>query len=130
MFGPSIRSVLQILEGQTLLNLTQSFSVNNKSNVADYYDVLVVGGGIMGSSMAHWLKRRNRNIKVGVIEPDPTYNTSATTLSVGGLRQQFSLDENVQIRLFARDFLQNYPESLFEGSTVPASLVPDVKFQP
>ena len=57
----------------------------------DYFDVLVVGGGIMGSSTAHWLTSRNPKLKVGVVECDPTYNTSATTLSVGGLRQQFSL---------------------------------------
>ena len=26
--------------------------------------------------------------------------------------------------------MRNYPESIFEGSTVPADKVPDVKFQP
>ena len=50
--------------------------------------------------------------------------------SVGGLRQQFSLSENIRIGLYARDFMRNYPESIFEGSTVPADKVPDVKFQP
>ena len=35
--------------------------------------------------------------------------------SVGGLRQQFSLAENIRIGLFARDFIRNYPESIFEG---------------
>jgi len=97
--------------------------------MSNYYDVLVVGGGIMGSSTAHWLKSRDKKIKVGVVECDPTYNTSATTLSVGGLRQQFSLAENIQIGLFARDFMRNYPESLFEGSSVNANSIPDVKFQ-
>ena len=84
----------------------------------------------MGSSTAHWLKSRDNNIKVGVVECDPSYNTSATTLSVGGLRQQFSLPENIKIGLYARDFMRNYPESLFSGSTVASSSVPDVKFQP
>ena len=131
MLGSASRSVLQICEGKVLLNYTRNFSVNSRSGAGgDFYDVLVVGGGIMGSSTAHWLTRRNKNIKVGVIECDPSYNTSATTLSVGGLRQQFSLDENIQIGLYARDFMRNYPASLFEGSTVPSSSVPDVKFQP
>ena len=49
---------------------------------------------------------------------------------MGGLRQQFSLSENIQIGLYARDFMRNYPESIFEGTTVPADKVPDVKFQP
>merc|ERR1719474_1581367 len=81
----------------------------------------------MGSSTAHWLKSRDKKIKVGVVEYDPTYNTSATTLSVGGLRQQFSLAENIQIGIFARDFMRNYPESLFGGSTVNSNSIPDVK---
>ena len=81
------------------------------------FDVLVIGGGIMGSSTAHWLaKKTNGQLKVNprwletpinggnfqklffkmnieqpkvqvcVVEPDPSYSTSATTLSVGGLR--------------------------------------------
>ena len=64
-----------------------------------------------------------------MIEPDPSYNTSATTLSVGGLRQQFSLHENIEIGLYARDFMRNYPYSLFGNQTDPSS-VPDVRFQP
>jgi len=93
-----------------------------------HYDVLVVGGGIMGSSTAHWLAGRKEGLKIGVVEHDPSYNTSATTLSVGGLRQQFSLHENIRIGLFARDFMRNYPHSLF-GEQVPDN-VPDVRFQP
>ena len=83
----------------------------------------------MGSSTAHWLTSRNSKMRVGVVECDPTYNTSATTLSVGGLRQQFSLAENIQIGLFARDFMRDYPRSLFTGSGVSEHSVPDVKFQ-
>ena len=63
-----------------------------------HYDVVVVGGGIMGSSTAHHLASSTQ-LRVAVVEPDPTYNTSATTLSVGGLRQQFSLPENIRIGL-------------------------------
>ena len=65
-----------------------------------HYDVVVVGGGIMGSSTAHHLATTSGGqLRVAVVEPDPTYNTSATTLSVGGLRQQFSLPENIRIGL-------------------------------
>jgi len=98
--------------------------------VSSKYDVLVVGGGIMGSSTAHWLARRDKTLKIGVVEPDPSYNTSATTLSVGGLRQQFSLHENIQIGLYARDFMRNYPHSLFGDNLDKIPSVPDVRFQP
>lgn len=108
-------------------NLKRNFGSGGNSA---YFDVLVVGGGIMGSSTAHWLTKRDPGLRVGVVEPDPTYHTSATTLSVGGLRQQFSLSENIQIGLYARDFMRNYPQSIFAGSTVPTDKVPDIKFQP
>ena len=96
------------------------------SSSSDYYDVLVVGGGIMGSSTAHWLAARDKTLRVGVIEPDPTYHTSATTLSVGGLRQQFSLWENIEIGKYARDFMRDYPRSIFGDLDISQSNVPEV----
>jgi len=96
------------------------------------YDVLIVGGGIMGASAAHWIsqKTKGHGFKVGVVEPDPSYATSATTLSVGGLRQQFSLHENVQIGIFARDFMNGYPHSLLlDKSQQLHPDLPDVRFQ-
>ena len=36
-------------------------------------DVLVVGGGAVGSSVAYWLKQRNpKGISVTVVERDPS----------------------------------------------------------
>ena len=93
---------------------------------SNYYDVLVVGGGIMGSSTAHWLASRDKTLRIGVIEPDPTYHTSATTLSVGGLRQQFSLWENIEIGKYARDFIRGYPNSIFGDLDISQSNVPEV----
>lgn len=39
-------------------------------------DVVVIGGGAMGSASAYWLKERNKNINVAVIEKDPTVKKS------------------------------------------------------
>jgi len=104
-------------------------NVKRSSQAQEAYDVLLVGGGIMGASTAHWLALRNKGLRIGVVEQDPTYNASATTLSVGGLRQQFSLHENIQIGLYARDFMREYPKSLFSDLEI-SSGVPDVRFQP
>jgi len=38
-------------------------------------DVAIVGGGIMGSALAYWLTRLDPNVRVVVIERDPTYST-------------------------------------------------------
>ena len=62
------------------------------------YDVLIVGGGIMGSSTAFNLARLEPKLKVAVVEKDPTYAKSSTTLSAANLRTvAFSLKENFLI---------------------------------
>ncbi|XP_043603959.1 FAD-dependent oxidoreductase domain-containing protein 1 isoform X1 [Bombus pyrosoma] len=77
-------------------------------------DVVIIGGGIMGSSIAYWLRNRvySDHFKVVVIERDPTYTTASTVLSCGGLRQQFSLKENIEMSLFGAEFLRNINEYL------------------
>lgn len=42
------------------------------------------------------------------------YKSASTVLSVGGLRQQFSLEENIQMSLFGADFIRNVKEYLGE----------------
>lgn len=76
----------------------------------EHSDVVIVGGGVIGLSVAYWLKRlekRRGAIQVLVVERDNTYSQASTGLSVGGIRQQFSLPENIQLSLFSVDFLRN-----------------------
>ena len=40
------------------------------------------------------------------------YSRAASVLSCGGIRQQFSLPENVQMSLFSAQFLRNIKEHL------------------
>jgi len=66
-------------------------------------DVLVIGGGVMGASVAYWLTRMAPGTKVRVVEMDPSYTYASTALSVASIRSQFSNPVNVQIsRLRAR----------------------------
>ena len=51
----------------------------------DQYDIVIVGGGIVGSMIAYYLTERvevKRGMKVAVIEKDPTYRRSTTTLCI------------------------------------------------
>ncbi|KAG2470020.1 FXRD1 protein, partial [Polypterus senegalus] len=78
-------------------------------------DIVIVGGGIMGWAIAYWLKKKERirdGVRVVVVERDPTYTQASTVLSVGGIRQQFSMPENIHMSLFSCYFLRNINEYL------------------
>lgn len=86
-------------------------------------DVLVIGGGGIGASIAYWLKKRaQEGLNVVVVEKDPTYKEASTPLSLGGLRQQFSLVENIQMSLYGSDFIRNIKEHL--GDEVDVNFMP------
>ena len=65
------------------------------------YDVIIVGGGIMGSSIAYSLMSNDDRLKVAVVEMDPTYTRASSTLSMANARIQFSLKKNIRISLSA-----------------------------
>lgn len=78
-------------------------------------DVVIVGGGVIGWSVAYWLKQKatvRDGVKVVVVEKDPTYSRASTVLSAGGIRQQFSLPENIHLSLASADFMRNINEHL------------------
>jgi glycine/D-amino acid oxidase-like deaminating enzyme len=76
------------------------------------YDVVIVGGGIMGSATAYYLITADPTLKIAVVERDPTYAQASTTLSMANVRTQFSLKENVQISQYAIQMLQTFEEDM------------------
>ncbi len=75
-----------------------------------HFDVLIVGGGIMGSSIAYNLMNDGFNGTVAVFEKDPTYEFSSTTLSAGGVRLQFSTEVNIRISQYSVDFYEKFDD--------------------
>ncbi|MCS7110325.1 MAG: FAD-binding oxidoreductase [Candidatus Caldarchaeum sp.] len=51
------------------------------------YDVLVVGGGILGLASAYYIKLHNRQLSVAVVERERDVGQGNTARSVGGYRQ-------------------------------------------
>lgn len=73
------------------------------------YDVIIVGGAIMGSSAAWWLSQdKDFDGRILVVERDPTYQYASTTHTNSCIRQQFSEELNVRISQFAADFIKNF----------------------
>jgi sarcosine oxidase len=67
-------------------------------------DVVIIGGAIVGSSVATFLARRpDFEGRVVVVERDPTFRTSSTTLSAASIRLQFSTPLNIEISRFGLD---------------------------
>ncbi len=83
-------------------------------------DVVIVGGGVIGSSIAYFLSGEAAfDGTVTVVEKDPTYADSSTARSVGGIRQQFSTPENIEISRFGAAFFKSAPERLAVGGSRP-----------
>jgi FAD-dependent oxidoreductase domain-containing protein 1 len=77
------------------------------------FDVLVVGGGAIGSSVAYHLKSDpNFTGKVTVIERDPTYARASSALSASSIRQQFSTPLNIHLSRYGIGFLRRASELL------------------
>ncbi len=87
------------------------------------YDVVIIGGAIMGSSAAFWLTR-NPDFKgrVLVIERDPTYEFASTSHTNSCIRQQFGSEVNVRISQFGADFVHNFKDYM-EDQAAPSILL-------
>jgi glycine/D-amino acid oxidase-like deaminating enzyme len=84
------------------------------------YDVVIVGGAIMGSATAFFLSRNpDFDGSVLVIERDPSYAMSSTAHTNSCMRQQFSTELNIRISQFAADFVKNLRANMGGDERVP-----------
>ena len=74
--------------------------------------VVIVGGGVIGSSIAYFLRASDPTVSVTVIERDPSYARSSSALSAASIRQQFSTPLSIQMSLYGIEFLRNIGELL------------------
>ncbi|MDO9069055.1 MAG: FAD-dependent oxidoreductase, partial [Deltaproteobacteria bacterium] len=83
------------------------------------YDVIITGGGIMGSATAYYLTKADPALKVAVVERDPSYARASTALSMSNVRIQFSLKENIQISQYAFQVLERFEEEMAVEDRTP-----------
>ena len=84
------------------------------------YDVVIIGGGIMGSATAYYLKRTAPDLQIAVIEMDPSYSHASTTLSMSNARIQFSFRSNVQISQYTFEVLENFEQEMAVNERRPS----------
>ena len=84
-----------------------------------YFDIVIVGGAALGSSTAYFLKQElGFDGSVAVIERDPTYACSSTTLSAASIRQQFSTPANILLSQFGHEFISGVKDRFGPDSDV------------
>jgi glycine/D-amino acid oxidase-like deaminating enzyme len=76
------------------------------------FDVIVIGGGIIGCAAAYYLKIMDPSIKIAILERDPSYTYASTTLSFGVIRTQFSLKESIMMSQFTLEVLDRFEEEM------------------
>ena len=83
--------------------------------MADSFDVVIIGGGAIGSAIACFLMLEpGFDGTVAVVERDPTYRTASSALSASSIRQQFSTPFNVAVSRFGLEVLK-HPRALARG---------------
>jgi sarcosine oxidase subunit beta len=73
-------------------------------------DVVIIGGGIIGSSIAYYLSEAGCS-NVLVVERGGVQGLGSTGRATGGVRAQFSTAINVQMSLYSIDFFSHFEEA-------------------
>jgi FAD-dependent oxidoreductase domain-containing protein 1 len=78
-------------------------------------DVVIVGGGIVGASVAYHLRADGFAGRVLVVDPDLTHTRAATPASMGGVRTQYGVASNLALARYGLDFYASFDEVLAGG---------------
>jgi FAD-dependent oxidoreductase domain-containing protein 1 len=71
-------------------------------------DIIIIGGSIMGASIAYHLAVAGKAGDVVVIEPDPSYEWASAPRSSGGVRLMHGLPENIEMSQYGRAVYKDF----------------------
>lgn len=75
-------------------------------------DVIIVGGGVIGSSIAYNLLNDGFDGEITVFEKDRMYEFASTPRSAGGIRQLFTTSINVEMGKYAVEKYSTFKEDM------------------
>src|SRR5207247_8218297 len=74
-------------------------------------EVVIIGGGVVGLSIAYHLAERGVT-DIVVLEKEDMVGTGSTGRCAGGFRHQFSTEVNIRLSLLRVSKLERFPEEL------------------
>ncbi|WP_175614564.1 NAD(P)/FAD-dependent oxidoreductase [Piscibacillus halophilus] len=77
-----------------------------------YTDLIIIGGGVIGSSIAYHLLKEGFSGEITIFEKDRLYEFASTPRSAGGIRQLFTTDINIQISRYSLKKYKTFPEDM------------------
>jgi glycine/D-amino acid oxidase-like deaminating enzyme len=80
--------------------------------------VVIIGGAIVGSMTAFFLREEGFSGRIVVLERDPSYRFSSTALSAAGIRTQFGCDINVRMSLFGAAFIRTLKQRFGQDADI------------
>ena len=83
-------------------------------------DVVIIGGGVMGASVAYHLVERG-GVSVALLEKEEQFGQGSTGLCAGGIRHQFSTEVNIRLSLASIPMMERFPEEI--GQEIDLKLV-------
>ena len=76
---------------------------------SEKYDVVIIGGAMIGSAIAWFLSaNEDFNGTICIIEKDLTFEFASTSRSNSCIRQQYSNELNVKISQYGAEFIRDF----------------------
>jgi len=75
-------------------------------------DIVVIGGGVIGASVAYHLLERDPRLHVVLLEREAQVGAGATSKATGGIRHQFSTEANIRLTLLSYPYFSHARERL------------------
>jgi sarcosine oxidase subunit beta len=74
-------------------------------------DIVIIGGGVMGASIAYHLADRGEK-NIVLLEKEQFFGQGATGRCAGGVRYQFSTEINIQLSSFSLPMLERFEDEI------------------
>ena len=84
-------------------------------------EVVIIGGGVVGSSIGYHLRQDGFAGRVVIAERDDTYTRASSNLAMGGIRQQFGSSVNIRLAQYSIEFYREFDTRMsVQGHTARA----------